>query len=109
MRGSGRAAALDVSRAFTDGEWALLRAVADGLEWSGGWTVEAAQRLRFVLDFCYCTGLRAGERVGWWAARWHSFGRTPLEVGGLTLPADLLNIEDAEVVLSRYNLKITTE
>ncbi len=42
----------------------LLRVVADGLEWSQGWSGPAAQRLRFVLDFGYACGLRAGELVG---------------------------------------------
>jgi site-specific recombinase XerD len=56
-------AALDTSRAFSEGEWALLRTVADGLEWSYGWDLAAAQRLRFVLDFAYATGLRASELV----------------------------------------------
>jgi site-specific recombinase XerD len=56
-------AALDTSRAFSEGEWALLRTVADGLEWSYGWDSAAAQRLRFVLDFAYATGLRASELV----------------------------------------------
>jgi site-specific recombinase XerC len=49
---------------FSDGEWNLLRTVADGLEWSYGWEAAAAQRLRFVLDFAYGTGLRASELVG---------------------------------------------
>jgi site-specific recombinase XerD len=38
--------------------------VADGLEWSYGWERGAAQRMRFVLDFAYATGLRASELVG---------------------------------------------
>src|SRR5207244_1429749 len=38
--------------------------VAEGLEWSDGWEPAAAQRLRFVLDFAYATGLRASELVG---------------------------------------------
>ncbi|CAB3775354.1 hypothetical protein LMG29542_08736 [Paraburkholderia humisilvae] len=38
------ASALDASHAFTEGEWALVRAIADGLEWSYGWAVPAAQR-----------------------------------------------------------------
>lgn len=42
----------------------MARAIADGLEWSYGWTAPAAQRLRFLLDFGYATGLRAGELVG---------------------------------------------
>ncbi|CAD6560742.1 phage integrase family protein [Paraburkholderia sabiae] len=64
VRGGKTASVLDASRAFTDGEWALVRTMADGLEWSDGWTVPAAQRLRFLLDFGFATGLRAGELVG---------------------------------------------
>jgi site-specific recombinase XerD len=56
-------AGMDTARSFSDAEWALLRTVADGLEWSYGWTPAAAQRLRFVLDFAYATGLRASELV----------------------------------------------
>jgi site-specific recombinase XerD len=64
VRGSHGAAVLDASHAFSDGEWALARTLADGLEWSHGWTEPAAQRLRFLLDFGYGTGLRASELVG---------------------------------------------
>lgn len=64
VRGAQRNGELDISRAFTAGEWELIRTIADGLEWSHDWTVPAAQRLRFVLDFGYATGLRAGELVG---------------------------------------------
>jgi site-specific recombinase XerD len=56
-------AAMDTARSFSDVEWSLLRTVADGLEWSYGWQPAAAQRLRFVLDFSYATGLRASELV----------------------------------------------
>jgi len=62
-RSRGPQGPLDASRGFTSGEWALLRAVAGGLEWSYGWTPPAAQRLRFILDFSYGTGLRVGEFV----------------------------------------------
>ncbi|WP_232427480.1 phage integrase family protein [Burkholderia ubonensis] len=55
---------LDVTRGFTEGEWLLIRTIAEGLEWSYGWTSAAAQRLRFLLDFGYATGLRASELVG---------------------------------------------
>ncbi|MGY4725799.1 phage integrase family protein [Burkholderia pyrrocinia] len=55
---------LDVTRGFTEGEWLLIRTMADGLEWSYGWTAPAARRLRFLLDFGYATGLRASELVG---------------------------------------------
>ncbi|MDQ0138955.1 site-specific integrase [Cupriavidus necator] len=64
VRGGGRKTALESSHAFTEGEWLLVRTVADGLEWSYGWDGAAAQRLRFVLDFGYATGLRASELVG---------------------------------------------
>ena len=64
VRGGVRAAPLDASRVFTDAEWALVRTIADGLEGSYGWSTPAARRLRFVLDFAYATGLRAGELVG---------------------------------------------
>ncbi|ANH75743.1 site-specific integrase [Ralstonia insidiosa] len=63
VRGGGRTTALNASHAFSEGEWALVRTIADGLEWSYGWEAPAAQRLRFVLDFGYATGLRAGELV----------------------------------------------
>jgi len=55
---------LDTSRAFAEGEWALVRTIADGLEWSYGWSEPAAQRLRFLLDIGFATGLRASELVG---------------------------------------------
>jgi site-specific recombinase XerD len=40
-----------------------VRTVAEGLEWSYGWQPSAAHRLRFLIDFSYSTGLRAGELV----------------------------------------------
>ncbi|MFM0742173.1 site-specific integrase [Paraburkholderia xenovorans] len=64
VRGTDRSPTLDTSRAFTGGEWLLARTIADGLEWSYGWDTSSAQRLRFVLDFAYTTGLRASELVG---------------------------------------------
>ncbi|ALD90599.1 integrase/recombinase XerC [Cupriavidus gilardii CR3] len=64
VRGRTRVAPLDTTRGFTEGEWLLVRTIADGLEWSYGWDVPAAQRLRFILDFAYATGLRASELVG---------------------------------------------
>lgn len=63
VRGSARTAPLDTSHAFTEGEWMLVRTLANGLEWSYGWEAPAAQRLRFLLDFGYATGLRASELV----------------------------------------------
>ncbi|KVE43219.1 phage integrase family protein [Burkholderia sp. BDU5] len=64
VRGAAVRAGMDVARGFTEGEWLLIRALADGLEWSYGWSAPAAQRLRFLLDFGYATGLRASEFVG---------------------------------------------
>ncbi|MEX3939755.1 phage integrase family protein [Paraburkholderia sp. BR10937] len=64
VRGASGVQALDTSHAFSEGEWALVRTIADGLEWSYGWSAPAAQRLRFLLDFGYATGLRASELVG---------------------------------------------
>lgn len=63
VRGASHAAPMDTGRVFTEGEWAIIRAVADGLEWSYGWKGPAAQRLRFLLDFAYATGLRVSELV----------------------------------------------
>ncbi len=63
VRGVQHNGELNIARAFTAGEWELVRTIADGLEWSHDWTTPAAQRLRFVLDFGYGTGLRAAELV----------------------------------------------
>jgi site-specific recombinase XerD len=62
VRGA-RQATLDTTRSFSEGEWKLVRTIAEGLEWSYGWQPSAAQRLRFLIDFSYSTGLRAGELV----------------------------------------------
>ncbi|HHV7525419.1 TPA: phage integrase family protein [Burkholderia orbicola] len=64
VKSQAQRAGLDVSRGFSEGEWLLIRTLADGLEWSYGWSTPAAQRLRFLLDFGYATGLRARELVG---------------------------------------------
>ncbi|KWI26340.1 site-specific integrase [Burkholderia stagnalis] len=64
VRGQATHPSLDTARGFTEGEWLLLRTLADGLEWSYGWSEPAAQRMRFLLDFGYATGLRANELVG---------------------------------------------
>ncbi|WP_087738351.1 site-specific integrase [Paraburkholderia piptadeniae] len=64
VRGGAKAADLDASRAFTEGEWLLVRTIADGLEWSYGWSTAAAGRLRFLLDFGFATGLRISELSG---------------------------------------------
>jgi site-specific recombinase XerD len=64
VRGASKGRVVDASHVFTLGEWGIVRAIADGLEWSYGWQEPAAQRLRFILDFAYSTGLRASELVG---------------------------------------------
>lgn len=52
----------DTAHALDDREWKTVRTFAGRLE-RHGWTTAAAQRLRFVLDFGYATGLRANELV----------------------------------------------
>lgn len=64
VRGGARTAVFDTSHVFSEGEWSIIVAIADGLEWSYGWEPAAAQRLRFLLDFSYGTGLRASELTG---------------------------------------------
>lgn len=64
VRGADRTQGQAVMRVFSEREWATIQSVAEGLEWGGGWEVRAAQRLRFVLDFAYATGLRVSELVG---------------------------------------------
>jgi site-specific recombinase XerD len=64
VRGASRSESLAAARFFAEGEWSMVQTVAEGLEWSYGWQAPAAQRLRFVLDFAYATGLRASELVG---------------------------------------------
>lgn len=63
VRGASRTEPLAATRVFGEGEWAVIQAVGQGLEWGQGWSAPAAQRLRFVLDFAYATGLRIGELV----------------------------------------------
>lgn len=63
VQGAKRGAALDASRGFGESEWGLVRSVADGLEYSAGWSEVAAMRLRLLLDFWYATGLRPHEMV----------------------------------------------
>jgi site-specific recombinase XerD len=63
IRGANRRVPLEASHVFTQHEWALLRGVADGIEYEPGWTLEAAERLRFTLDFWRDTGLRPLEMV----------------------------------------------
>ncbi|MBY4798521.1 site-specific integrase [Burkholderia cepacia] len=62
VRGGAVRAPFDTGRALTGREWKIVRAAADQLERTG-WAAPAAERLRFVLDFGYATGLRAQELV----------------------------------------------
>lgn len=64
VKGGKRAAALDAQRGFSSHEWSLVRSVAEAIEWTAGWSEPAAQRLRFILDFWFGTGLRPHEMVG---------------------------------------------
>jgi site-specific recombinase XerD len=63
VKGGKRLAALDAQRGFSSHEWSLVRAEAEHIEWTGGWSEPAAQRLRFVLKFWRATGLRPSEMV----------------------------------------------
>ena len=63
VRGALRSEPLAAARFFAEGEWSMVQTVAEGLEWSYGWEAAAAQRLRFILDFAYATGLRVSELV----------------------------------------------
>jgi hypothetical protein len=47
VRGVSAGAPQALQRAFGEGEWAVIQAVAEGLEWVHGWEPAAAQRLRF--------------------------------------------------------------
>lgn len=49
-------------RAFSEADWALVRRHAASLQ-DAGWSPASAQRVRFILDFAYATGLRNGELV----------------------------------------------
>lgn len=66
VRGTRQRAPFDAAHALDDRAWKTVRAFADRLERSHaghtGWPAPVAQRLRFVLDFGYATGLRAGAR-----------------------------------------------
>ncbi|KRC28752.1 site-specific integrase [Acidovorax sp. Root219] len=64
VRGASRSESTAAQRYFSPGEWSLLQTIAEGLEWREGWSPAAAQRLRFVLNFTFATGLRVSELVG---------------------------------------------
>jgi hypothetical protein len=63
VRGGLQDAGLAASRALSDAEWSMVQTIAEGLEWFYKWEPAAAQRMRFVLDFAYPSGLRAGKLV----------------------------------------------
>lgn len=63
VKGAAQVAPLDASRGFSSHEWSLVRPIADGLEWTDGWSPASVQRLQFVLDFWHGTGLRPHELV----------------------------------------------
>lgn len=78
VRAARQRTPFDTARALDERDWKTVRAFASRLE-RHGWDASAAQRLRFVLDFGYATGLRANEfvtatlgdverdtRGGWW-------------------------------------------
>lgn len=50
-------------RSLQDDEWRFARQIANELSAQHGWSVEAAQRLCFILDFEVATGLRASELI----------------------------------------------
>jgi site-specific recombinase XerD len=64
VRGVDKSRVIDLSHVFTEGEWSLIRTIANDLERRHGWKPQAAVRARFLLDFGYATGLRAEELVG---------------------------------------------
>lgn len=64
VRGGRRVAQIDTSHALNDVEWAAIRGVAENLDTLYEWDEFAAQRMRFILDFGYATGLRVSELVG---------------------------------------------
>jgi site-specific recombinase XerD len=67
VRGGRAHTPFDTAHVLDGREWTTVRAFASRLERGQaghtGWTPPAAQRLRFVLDFGYATGLRAQELV----------------------------------------------
>jgi site-specific recombinase XerD len=64
VRGGRRGAQIDTSHALNDAEWATIRRIAEYLDTLYEWDELAAQRIRFILDFGYATGLRVSELVG---------------------------------------------
>lgn len=61
VKGAKSRDSFDASRGFNEHDWSLVRSVATNIEWTGGWSKEAAARLNFILDFWHATGLRPQE------------------------------------------------
>ncbi|RTL28289.1 MAG: integrase [Burkholderiales bacterium] len=61
VKGAKSRASFDASRGFNEQDWSLIRSAAKNIEWTGGWSKDAAARLNFILDFWYATGLRPQE------------------------------------------------
>jgi site-specific recombinase XerD len=61
--GGGRSTRPTQIRSLQDDEWRFARQIANELSTQHGWSVEAAQRLCFILDFELATGLRANELI----------------------------------------------
>ena len=64
VKGARHAGAPKTSRALTGHELTLVRQIADLLDLTLGWSTSSAQRMRFILDFWFATGLRPSELVG---------------------------------------------
>jgi hypothetical protein len=61
FRGTRRSTVLDTSHVFIEGEWMLVRMIAEGLEKSHGWEAAAQPALRGGLRVC---NRPARERTG---------------------------------------------
>jgi hypothetical protein len=64
VRGAALRPELDTTRGFTEGEWLLLRAVADGLEWS------SARMSRSTASRGFTSLAKAANPAGWRYRRW---------------------------------------
>ena len=66
VQGGHKTGPVDTNRALTTGEWNLVLAYAERMEYrkNSTWSAPAADRARFVLEFAYGTGLRSAELVG---------------------------------------------
>lgn len=65
VQGGHKTGPVDTNRALTAGEWRLVLGYAERMECrkDSTWSVAAADRARFVLEFSYGTGLRSAELV----------------------------------------------